>query len=119
MGDVLVFAEHKHGHFPKSTLVAVNAGLEMARKRSGNCIAVVTGDSCDGVAGAIAKYGVRTLARGGRFEALEGTARSRNVVLECESYEAARAFYFSPEYSAARAMREGAAIVEYVLVEGA
>jgi uncharacterized protein (DUF1330 family) len=68
---------------------------------------------------AIAKYGVRTLARGGRFEALEGVARSRNVMLECESYEAARAFYFSPEYSAARAMREGAAIVEYVLVEGA
>ena len=58
MGDVLVFAEHKHGHFPKSTLVAINAGLEMARKRSGNCIAVVTGDSCDAVAGEIAKYGV-------------------------------------------------------------
>ena len=67
---------------------------------------------------AIAKHGVKLLARGGRFEALEGTARARNVVLECESYEAARAFYFSPEYSGARAMREGAAQVEYVLVEG-
>jgi uncharacterized protein (DUF1330 family) len=67
---------------------------------------------------AIAKHGVKVLARGGRFEALEGTARARNVVLECESFEAARAFYFSPEYSAARAMREGAAQVEYVLVEG-
>jgi electron transfer flavoprotein alpha subunit len=58
MGDVLVFAEHKNGHFPKTTLVAVNAGLEMARKRSGNCIAVVLGDSCDGPAGTIAQYGV-------------------------------------------------------------
>jgi len=67
---------------------------------------------------ALAKYGVKVLARGGRFEALEGSARSRNVVLECESYEAARAFYFSPEYSSARAMREGAAVIEYVLVEG-
>ena len=58
MGDVLVLAEHKHGHFPKSTLVAINAGLEMARKRSGNCIAVVMGDSCDALAGEIAKFGV-------------------------------------------------------------
>jgi len=58
MGDVLVFAEHKHGHFPKTTLVAVNAGLEMARKRAGNCIAVVLGDNCDGLAGVIAQYGV-------------------------------------------------------------
>ncbi len=58
MGDVLVFAEHKHGHFPKSTLVAVSAGLEMARKRGGNCIAVVTGDNCEALAGEIGKYGV-------------------------------------------------------------
>ena len=72
----------------------------------------------DAAGKAIAKHGVRVLARGGRFEALEGTARARNVVLECESYAAARAFYFSPEYSAARAMRAGAAVVDYVLVEG-
>jgi len=58
MGDVLVFAEHHHGHFPKTTLVAINAGLEMARKRAGNCIAVVLGDNCDGAAGEVAKYGV-------------------------------------------------------------
>lgn len=58
MGDVLVFAEHKNGHFPKTTLVAINAGLELARKRAANCIAVVLGDNCDGPAGEIAKYGV-------------------------------------------------------------
>ncbi|MGH7932930.1 MAG: electron transfer flavoprotein subunit alpha/FixB family protein [Candidatus Binataceae bacterium] len=58
MGDVLVFAEHQGGHFPKTTLIAVNAGLEMARKRGGNCIAVVAGESVDGPAGEIAKYGV-------------------------------------------------------------
>jgi uncharacterized protein (DUF1330 family) len=67
---------------------------------------------------AIARLGARVLARGGRFEALEGNARARNVVMEFDSYDSARAFYFSPEYSAARAMRDGAAIVEYVLVEG-
>ena len=68
---------------------------------------------------AIAKHGGRVLARGGRFEAVEGVARARNVVIEFESFEAARAFYFSPEYEQARAMRKGAATVEYVLVEGA
>jgi electron transfer flavoprotein alpha subunit len=58
MGDVLVFAEHQGGHFPKTTLVAINAGLELARKRGGSCIAVVTGDNCDAPAAEIAKYGV-------------------------------------------------------------
>jgi len=58
MGDVIVFAEHRGGHFPKTTLVAINAGLEMARKRGGNCLAVVAGDGVDGAAAEIAKYGV-------------------------------------------------------------
>src|SRR5216683_996065 len=58
MGDVLVFIEHRGGHFPKTTLIAVNAGLEMARTRNGKCIAVVMGENLDGVASEIAKYGV-------------------------------------------------------------
>jgi len=58
MGDVLVFAEHSGGHFPKTTLIAVNAGIEMARKRGGQAIAVVTGENGDGPAAEIAKYGV-------------------------------------------------------------
>src|ERR1700674_5733055 len=58
MGDVLVFAEHQGGHFPKTTLIAVNAGLEIARKRGGNCIAVIMGAGADGAAAEIAKYGV-------------------------------------------------------------
>jgi len=58
MGDVLVFAEHQGGHFPKTTLVAVNAGLEVARKRSGNCIAVIMGEGAASAAAEIAKYGV-------------------------------------------------------------
>jgi uncharacterized protein (DUF1330 family) len=64
------------------------------------------------------KYGVRVLARGGRHEALEGQARARNVVLEFESADAARAYYFSPEYQKAKKEREGAAQMEMVLVEG-
>lgn len=58
MGDVLVIAEHRNGHFPKTTLVGINAGLEMARKRGGNCIAVVIGDRVETLAGELAKYGV-------------------------------------------------------------
>jgi uncharacterized protein (DUF1330 family) len=68
---------------------------------------------------AIAAHGGRALARGGRYEALEGQARARNVVLEFDNYDAARAYYYSAEYQAARALREGAAEIEMVLVEGA
>ena len=67
---------------------------------------------------AIADHGGKPLARGGRFEALEGKARARNVVLEFESYEAARRYYHSQQYQAAKALREGAADMEMVLVEG-
>jgi uncharacterized protein (DUF1330 family) len=59
------------------------------------------------------------LARGGRHEALEGRARARNVVIEFESYDAARDYYYSQQYQAAKALREGAAEMEMVLVEGA
>ena len=68
---------------------------------------------------AIAAHGGKALARGGRYEALEGRARARNVVLEFDSYAAARVWYHSAEYRAARALREGAAEMEMVLVEGA
>jgi uncharacterized protein (DUF1330 family) len=68
---------------------------------------------------AIATYGGKPLARGGRFEELEGHARARNVVLEFESFEAARRYYYSPEYQSAKAFREGAAEMDIVLVEGA
>jgi uncharacterized protein (DUF1330 family) len=67
---------------------------------------------------AIAAHGGKPLARGGRSEALEGKARGRNVVLEFDSYEAARGYFYSEQYQAARALRAGAAEMEMVLVEG-
>ncbi len=63
-------------------------------------------------------HGARPLARGGKHEAVEGHGRARNVVLEFDSFEAARAYYHSPEYQAAKAHRAGAADGEFVLVEG-
>ena len=44
-----------------------------------------------------AGYGARFLIRGGRFKAVEGAARARNVVLEFPSYQAALDCYRSPE----------------------
>ena len=58
MGDVLIFAEQQLGHFPKTTLTALNAGLELAQKRGGKAIAVVAGDNPDALAAEIAKYSV-------------------------------------------------------------
>jgi uncharacterized protein (DUF1330 family) len=68
---------------------------------------------------AIKQYAGKPLVRGGRCEVAEGQGRSRNVVLEFESYEAARAYAFSPEYAAARKLREGAGSIDIVIVEGA
>lgn len=68
---------------------------------------------------AIAKYGAKVLARGGRYETLEGEGRGRNVVIEFESMEAAKTYYHSPEYQAAKAKREGAALADIIIVEGA
>ena len=67
----------------------------------------------------IAKYGGRFLARGGRTTTLEGpAAKGRVVVIEFPSFDAAQQFYASPEYTAARKVREGAAAAQFVLVEG-
>jgi uncharacterized protein (DUF1330 family) len=66
----------------------------------------------------VAKYGGRYLARGGRSVTLEGPpARSRVVVLEFPSVEVAEQFYRSPEYTAARQLREHAAEAQFVVVE--
>lgn len=69
-------------------------------------------------AAAFAKYGARFLVRGGRFEAPEGKPRSRIVVIEFPSYEAALACYHSPEYRAAMALRQGKSTMDLAIVEG-
>ena len=62
---------------------------------------------------AIAKYGGRALVRGGSYEAVEGQARGRNVVVEFDSVEAAKRFCLSDDYQGAKKMREYAATIEY------
>jgi len=65
------------------------------------------------------QYGGTALVRGGRCEIVEGEARMRQVVIEFESYEAAKTYFFSPEYQAARKLRFGISIGDLVVVEGA
>ncbi|SMH34945.1 DUF1330 domain-containing protein [Maritimibacter sp. HL-12] len=65
-----------------------------------------------------ARFGARFLVRGGAFEAVEGAARSRNVVIEFPSIDAARACYHSPEYQAAKALRDPVSIGDLVIIEG-
>lgn len=69
--------------------------------------------------GAIAAAGGRFAARGGELAVLEGDwSPSRIVILEFEDLEAARRWYDSEEYRAARALRAGAANLNIVAVEG-
>ena len=47
-----------------------------------------------------------------------GTSRSRNVVLEFKDYATALACYDSPEYRAARALRQGNSTANLIIIEG-
>jgi uncharacterized protein (DUF1330 family) len=74
----------------------------------------------DLVPGIIAKHGGKILARGGRYQIMEGPQDfHRFVVIEFPSFEAAVACFESPEYQeAAVYRRNGAGEVENVIVEG-
>lgn len=67
---------------------------------------------------AFKKYGARFLARGGVYEVLEGAARSRNVIIEFPSYQAALDCHRSPEYQAALKLRQPVSQADLVIVEG-
>jgi len=64
------------------------------------------------------KYRARYVIRAGRHEAMEGTCRSRLVVIEFPDYETALACYRSPEYKHAMTLRQGRAIADIAVVEG-
>jgi len=67
---------------------------------------------------AFGKYGARFLTRGGPFTPLEGSSRSRNVVLEFADVETALACYHSPEYQAAKLIRDGICMADIVIMAG-
>lgn len=67
---------------------------------------------------AFEKYQAKFLVRGGAFEAPEGQARGRNVVIEFPSYQAALDCYRSPEYAQAMQHRISAAVSDLIIIEG-
>ena len=68
----------------------------------------------------IAAYGGRYLVRGGPSTLLEGDWQpARLVVLEFPDAARARAWWASPEYAPAKAIRQSCARTRMLLVEGA
>ena len=64
-------------------------------------------------------FGGRFVARGGQTEVLEGDWRpSRLVLLEFPSVERARAWWNSPEYAEARALRQATSTGTLIILEG-
>jgi uncharacterized protein (DUF1330 family) len=49
---------------------------------------------------------------------VEGGSRGRNVVIEFKDYATALACHRSPEYTAARKLRENAATADIIVIEG-
>lgn len=68
---------------------------------------------------AFEKFGARFIVRGGAFEAMEGSARDRNVVVEFADRATATACYRSPEYAAAKVLRQRYAETDFIIIDGA
>jgi uncharacterized protein (DUF1330 family) len=67
---------------------------------------------------AFAKYGARFLVRGPEQTQLEGHCRARTVVIEFPDLKAATDCFHSPEYQAAKAIRDPVSSADMVIVEG-
>ena len=68
--------------------------------------------------GIFKKFGAKFVVRAGKYVGLEGTSRSRNVVIEFPDYATALACYNSPEYQENIKRRLPYATAEIVIVEG-
>lgn len=64
------------------------------------------------------QYGARFLARGGDSTLVEGEVRSRHVIIEFPSYEAALDCYHCEAYQTAKSYRAEAGIGDIVIVAG-
>jgi uncharacterized protein (DUF1330 family) len=71
------------------------------------------------VGATIAAYGGRAVARAGALDHLEGDWRPKAVVmLAFDDLAAARRWYDSPEYQEVKKLRDGAATLSLVAVDG-
>ena len=67
----------------------------------------------------IGKFGGKFIARGGKVEVFEGDWQpKRLVLLEFPTADAARQWYQSDDYAAAKALRQDTSTGDLVMVEG-
>ena len=67
----------------------------------------------------IAKFGGRFLVRGGKTHTMEGDwSPKRFVMVEFPSVEQAKAWWASPEYRAARDLRQATSDSQLIIAEG-
>ena len=66
----------------------------------------------------IEKYGGKLLARGPDAERHEGNVEGIVTMIEFESKAAARAFYLSDDYQAAKAIRDKGVDTDLMIIEG-
>jgi uncharacterized protein (DUF1330 family) len=71
-----------------------------------------------GLGAVLHKFGGTYLTRGGQTEIVEGKSKSRVVVLEFPSYQAAMDCYRSSDYAKIMAHRKAAADADLIVVEG-
>ena len=64
------------------------------------------------------RFGAKFLVRAGAHEVVEGTARSRNAVIEFPTYQAALDCWRSAESQAAMAIRTPVSTADLVIIEG-
>ena len=67
----------------------------------------------------IKAHGGKVLARGPGAERHEGTVEGIVMMIEFENIDAARTFYLSDEYQAAKAVRDACAETDLMIIEGA
>jgi uncharacterized protein (DUF1330 family) len=71
------------------------------------------------VPASLEKYGGRFVARGGQVHPMEGTwVPKRFVLVQFPSVEQAKAWWASPEYAEAKALRQATAESQLIIVEG-
>jgi uncharacterized protein (DUF1330 family) len=69
------------------------------------------------VAAAVQQYGGRYLARGATPEVLEGGPANNILIIEFDDVASAKRWFASPEYAAAKAVRQGSSNLRLILVD--
>ena len=71
------------------------------------------------VPASLARYGGRFLVRGGKTHTMEGDWSPRRlVIVEFPSVEQAKAWWASPEYAEAKALRQATSESQLIIAEG-